>query len=172
MSFDFTPYGYKYTLSKMSPIIKQITLLSPVISISKYNLVTEKASYEFEKKLGTGSFGTTYKAVSNNQSFAIKKIKLQDMLEESPNDIFLNYALAMEYKGLSQFNKTIEQFNKVLLLDENHVPTLYQLGVLLSDSNENDKAILILEKGLEIAKQQKDHKTANEFRTLIDEILY
>ena len=99
-------------------------------------------------------------------------IKLQDMLEESPNDIFLNYALAMEYKGLSQFNKTIEQFNKVLLLDENHVPTLYQLGVLLSDSNENDKAILILEKGLEIAKQQKDHKTANEFRTLIDEILY
>jgi len=99
-------------------------------------------------------------------------IKLQEMLEESPNDIFLNYALAMEYKGLSQFNKTIEQFNKVLLLDENHVPTLYQLGVLWSDSNENDKAILILEKGLEITKQQKDHKTANEFRTLLDEILF
>ncbi|MEI7979423.1 MAG: hypothetical protein WCI53_11310 [Bacteroidota bacterium] len=99
-------------------------------------------------------------------------IKLHEMLEETPNDIFLNYALAMEYKGLSQFNKTIEQLNKVLLLDENHVPTLYQLGVLWNESNENEKAILYLEKGYEIAKKQKNNKTANEFKALIDEILY
>jgi tetratricopeptide (TPR) repeat protein len=99
-------------------------------------------------------------------------IKLQEMLAESPSDIFLNYALAMEYKGLSQFNKTIEQLNKVLLLDENHVATLYQLGVLWSERNENDQAILFLEKGFLIAKQKKDLKTANEFNALIDEILY
>jgi tetratricopeptide (TPR) repeat protein len=98
--------------------------------------------------------------------------KLQEMLAESPQDIFLNYAVAMEYKGLNFIDKTIEQLNKVLLLDENHVATLYQLGVLLSELNENDKAIMFLEKGLLIAKQQKDLKTANEFRALIDEILY
>lgn len=99
-------------------------------------------------------------------------IKLQEMLAETPNDIFLNYALAMEYKALSHFEATIEQLNKVLLLDENHVATLYQLGVLWSERNENDKAILFLEKGITIAKQQKDLKTANEFQALIDEILY
>ncbi|MFY7733454.1 MAG: tetratricopeptide repeat protein [Bacteroidia bacterium] len=99
-------------------------------------------------------------------------LKLQEMLAETPNDIFLNYALAMEYKGLSLFDKTIEQLNNVLLLDENHVASLYQLGVLLSERNENDKAILFLEKGIEIAKQRKDLKTTNEFRALIDEILY
>jgi tetratricopeptide (TPR) repeat protein len=98
--------------------------------------------------------------------------KLKEMLQETPNDIFLNYALAMEYKGLSQTDKTIEQLNKVLLLDENHVPTFYQLGVLWSECNENDKAIMFLEKGIEIAKQQKDLKTANEFRALLDELLY
>jgi len=98
--------------------------------------------------------------------------KLQEMLAETPQDIFLNYAVAMEYKGLSLFDKTINQLNKVLLLDENHVATLYQLGVLLNEKNENEKAILFLEKGLQIAKQKKDLKTANEFQALIDEILY
>ena len=98
--------------------------------------------------------------------------KLQEMLAETPQDIFLNYAVAMEYKGLSLFDKTINQLNKVLLLDENHVASLYQLGVLLSEKNENEKAILFLEKGLQIAKQKKDLKTANEFQALIDEILY
>ncbi|MFZ4800120.1 MAG: hypothetical protein ACOYMA_21700 [Bacteroidia bacterium] len=98
--------------------------------------------------------------------------KLQEMLAEMPQDIFLNYAVAMEYKGLSQIDKTIELLNNVLLLDENHVATLYQLGVLLSEKNENEKAILFLEKGLQIAKQKKDLKTTNEFQALIDEILY
>lgn len=98
--------------------------------------------------------------------------KLQEMLAELPHDIFLNYAVAMEYKGLNLFDKTIEQLHKVLLLDENHVATLYQLGVLLCEKSENENAILFLEKGLQIAKQKKDLKTVNEFRALLDEILY
>lgn len=98
--------------------------------------------------------------------------KLQEMLAETPQDIFLNYALAMEYKGLSQVDNTLKQLNTVLLLDENHVPTLYQLGVFWSEKSENEKALLYLKNGLQIAKQKKELKTANEFQALIDEILY
>ena len=98
--------------------------------------------------------------------------KLQEMLAETPQDIFLNYALAMEYKGLSQFDNALKQLNTVFLLDENHVPTLYQLGVFWMEKSESEKALLYLEKGLQIAKQKKDLKTANEFQALIDEILY
>jgi tetratricopeptide (TPR) repeat protein len=98
--------------------------------------------------------------------------KLQEMLVESPKDIFLNYALALEYKGLSQFDKALKQLNAVFLLDENHIPNLYQLGVYWMEKSENEKALLYLEKGLQIAKQKKELKTANEFQALIDEILY
>jgi len=98
--------------------------------------------------------------------------KLQEMLAETPQDIFLNYALAMEYKGLSQVDNTLKQLNIVFLLDENHVPNLYQLGVFWMEKSENEKALLYLEKGLQIAKQKKELKTANEFQALIDEILY
>ncbi|MES2727882.1 MAG: hypothetical protein V4643_12310 [Bacteroidota bacterium] len=99
-------------------------------------------------------------------------LKLQEMLAEMPDDIFLNYALAMEYKGMNEAQKTIHQLEKVLLLDENHVASLYQMGVLMSEDNENEKAILFLEKGLNLAKQNKDLKTANEFKALLDEIMY
>ncbi|MES2381391.1 MAG: hypothetical protein V4538_10155 [Bacteroidota bacterium] len=99
-------------------------------------------------------------------------LKLQEMLAEMPDDIFLNYALAMEYKGLNEAQKAIHQLEKVLLLDENHVASLYQMGVLMSENNENEKAILFLEKGLNLAKQNKDLKTANEFKALLDEIMY
>lgn len=99
-------------------------------------------------------------------------LKLQEMLAEMPDDIFLNYALAMEYKGLNHTSQTIQQLEKVLLLDENHVASLYQMGVLMSENGENEKAVLFLEKGLNLAKQNKDLKTANEFKTLLDEIMY
>jgi len=98
--------------------------------------------------------------------------KLQEMLDETPQDIFLNYALAMEYKGLSQHENVLKQLNTVFLLDENHVPNLYQLGIFWIEKSENEKALLYLEKGLQIAKQKKELKTANEFQALIDEILY
>lgn len=99
-------------------------------------------------------------------------LKLQEMLSEKPDDIFLNYALAMEYKGQNQVLQTIQQLEKVLLLDENHVASLYQMGVLMSENNENEKAVLFLEKGLTLARQNKDLKTANEFKALLDEIMY
>ncbi len=98
--------------------------------------------------------------------------KLQEMLEESPNDIFLNYAVAMEFKGKNRFDLFQKQLEKVLTLDENHVASLYQLGLLLSENQQIEQAIILLEKGLNLAKEKKDMKTYNEFKSLLDELLY
>jgi len=102
MSFDFTPYGYNYTLTKTSPLLKQVSRLSSVISISKHELVTKKATYTFEKKLGAGSFGTTYKAISNKKEFAIKKIKPSDSrrLWDSIKEVILQILLYDATKDL------------------------------------------------------------------------
>jgi serine/threonine protein kinase len=103
MSFDFTPYGYNYTLTNTSPLLKQVSQLASVVSVSKQSLVTKKATYEFEKKLGTGSFGTTYKVVSREQTFAIKKIKQLDTrkLWDSIKEVILQILLYDATKDLS-----------------------------------------------------------------------
>lgn len=97
--------------------------------------------------------------------------KLLDMLEKQPQDTFLNYALAMEYQGAGDKNKATELFRKVLQIEEHNVAAKYQLAKLISEEHPKE-AILLLESGMRDAKLKSDLKTANEFRSLLDEILF
>lgn len=97
--------------------------------------------------------------------------KLLGMLEKQPQDTFLNYALAMEYLGAGNNNKASECFRKVLQLEEHNVAAKYQLAKLISEEHPKE-AILLLESGMKDARLKSDLKTANEFRSLLDEILF
>lgn len=127
MSFDFTPYGYNYTLSKTSPLIKQFSRLAPVQSISKQMLTTNKAVYQLDKKLGSGSFGTTYKAISNEKEFAIKKIKPRDARElwDSIKEVLLQILLYESTKDLSD-GPYVPQLFEIAYDAEKHVVYIIQ----------------------------------------------
>lgn len=102
----------------------------------------------------------------------IRLQKLAEMLEKQPNDTFLLYAMGMEYLGMSDVNVAEKYFKQVLEVDSNHIATHYQLGILFTQQNRENEAQLILEKGFELAKQKRDLKTQNEFRSALDELLY
>ena len=102
----------------------------------------------------------------------IRLQKLAEMLEKQPHDTFLLYAMGMEYLGMSDVNVAEKYFKQVLEVDSNHIATHYQLGILFTQLNREDEAQLVLEKGLELAKQKGDLKTQNEFRSALDELLY
>lgn len=160
MSFNFAPYGYTYTLSKNSPLIKQVSLLSPVISISTHNLVTEKATYEFDKKLGTGSFGTTYKARSNNKEVAIKKIKPRDPRElwDSIKEVILQILLYDSTKDLSD-GPYVPQLFEIAYDAKKHVVYIVQelmngtFESLINNRSKNENEIKLLD-DFEIIAQQ------------------
>lgn len=100
--------------------------------------------------------------------------KLLEMYEQEPDDLFLGYAIAMEYLGIKEMDKAEEQFRKILLLDETHIPSYYQLGQLLASKGTDfeDEAAVFYERGMALAKAKKDNKTANEFRSALDEMQY
>ncbi len=102
----------------------------------------------------------------------IRLQKLIEMLEKQPNDTFLLYAIGMEYLGMGNANVAEKYFKQVLEVDQNHVATHYQLGILFAQQNRENEAQPILEKGFELAKQKGDLKTQNEFRSALDELLY
>lgn len=102
----------------------------------------------------------------------IRLQKLAEMLEKQPHDTFLLYAMGMEYLGMSDVNVAEKYFKQVLEVDSNHIATHYQLGILFTQQNRENEAQLVLEKGLELAKQKGDLKTQNEFRSALDELLY
>ena len=98
--------------------------------------------------------------------------KLLAMLVEQPEDLFLQYALGMEYIGMQDWKAAQEAFEKVLKGDDSYIPAYYQLAQLQIKNGNEHEAIQMLEKGQLLARQKGDTKTANEFRSALDEILF
>jgi tetratricopeptide (TPR) repeat protein len=98
--------------------------------------------------------------------------KLIQMMQEDPHDLFVKYALAMEYAGRYETDRAIDYLRKVIDEDPNYMAAYYQLGKLLDGKGQQQEAIYYYEKGLLLAQAKKDLKTSNEFRTALDELLY
>jgi tetratricopeptide (TPR) repeat protein len=93
---------------------------------------------------------------------------LMTMLEKEPNDLFLNYALGIEYAADPKTYADAEsQFKIVLSLDEDYIPAYYQLGKLQELLLRNPEALEFYKIGLEKAKAQKNNKAINEFNEAI-----
>lgn len=88
---------------------------------------------------------------------------LIDMLKNEPNDLFLNYALGIEYVAELSLQDAELQFKKTLALDENYIAAYYQLGKLFESQLKNADALQYFKLGLQIAKKQKNNKAINEF---------
>ncbi len=98
--------------------------------------------------------------------------QIKAFLSQTPNDAFLNYALAIEYLGQQKEEGAKEIFEKLIHHHPNYTATYYQLGKLYLKEGERLKAQQILESGLQIAVQAKEIHTAAELRTALNEILY
>lgn len=90
--------------------------------------------------------------------------QLLSLLGDEPEDVFLNYALGIEYMSHPETHSgALSQFKKVLELDPEYLAVYYQLGKLCEDMGQNAEAIDYYRLGLEKAKTQKNNKAINEF---------
>jgi len=93
---------------------------------------------------------------------------LEEMLQKEPQDLFLNYALGIEYLNDSNFTDKAEtQFKIVLSIDENYIAAYYQLGKLYEAQKKTKTALAFYNSGLTLAKFKKDNKSVNEFSEAI-----
>jgi tetratricopeptide (TPR) repeat protein len=84
------------------------------------------------------------------------------MLEKNPDDTFLNYAAALEFKKHGKTEKSIEILTKLIHNHPDYLPSYYQLGQLYEAAGNPEKAIEIYLQGKTVAEQQKDVKTLGE----------
>lgn len=94
------------------------------------------------------------------------------MLESNPDDVFLNYAMAMEHQGQNDWVSALACFKQVLELDKTHVPAYYQVGNIFMQQQQTADALHYLEEGMQQAKLKKDNKAVREIQALLDELLY
>ncbi len=91
-----------------------------------------------------------------------RKDLIIEMLLQEPNDIFLNYALAMEHISTSDFLIAEAQLRKMLTIEAEYLPCYFQLGQLNEKLDNAAVAISFYQKGLELAKKQGNTKAAGE----------
>jgi uncharacterized protein HemY len=93
---------------------------------------------------------------------------LLDQLSAEPDDLFLNYALGIEYAGEVDWQSQAEQqFKRVLALDAQYTAAYYQMGKLLEGQSRITEALEYFKAGLGHSILKKDNKSVNEFNEAI-----
>jgi len=96
-----------------------------------------------------------------------RKDMILHMLEKEPNDVFLNYALAMEQIASSDFIEADMQLKKVLSINPHYLPCFYQLGQINEKLNNYETALNYYKQGITIATSQNNTKALGELNEAI-----
>ena len=96
--------------------------------------------------------------------------QLQHMLAAEPDDLFLNYALGMEYQKTGDSNAALAQFAAMNHRFPDHVAAWHQRGRLLVDLGDHPAACEILKHGVSVAGRVGDSHAAGEMQGLLDVI--
>lgn len=96
--------------------------------------------------------------------------KLKEFLQQAPDDSFLKYALALEYRKIGNDAEALAWFESVLEKDPAYVGTYYQVGKFWEEKGDTAKATDYYEKGLVAAKAANNRHAASELRAALDEL--
>jgi len=91
--------------------------------------------------------------------------------QEDPNDPFNVYGLALEYYK-TDVRKSEEFFNLLLTNFPEYLPAYYHAGKLKEERSENESALTIYAKGMDLAHGLKDQKTLQELKSAYDELMF
>lgn len=84
------------------------------------------------------------------------------MLEREPNDVFLNFGLAMEFVKANRLEDAVVQFQKVIDLDGDYTAAWFQKGNTLVTLGRLHEASAVLRAGIEVAERIGNQHAASE----------
>jgi thioredoxin-like negative regulator of GroEL len=99
-----------------------------------------------------------------------RRQKLEAMLADSPDDTFLQYALAMQCAADGDDPGAAERMAALLENDPHYVPAYFQLAQIVVRSGETDRARQLLTRGIEAARRAGDDHAEGEMRGFLEQL--
>lgn len=93
---------------------------------------------------------------------------IQQMLAQNPNDSFLLYGLANEYKNAGELGTAVETYGRLLELNPDYVAAYYHCGQTHELAGDADAAATTYDKGMEVARRIGDHHALSELQAARD----
>ncbi len=97
--------------------------------------------------------------------------KLKAMLEATPSDSFLRFALGLENIKAGQYTYALQYFQNIVSDDAEYTGVYYHLGKLYEQLGEPEKAIETYENGIKICRKKNDQHNLNELRGALDALM-
>jgi Tfp pilus assembly protein PilF len=96
--------------------------------------------------------------------------KLQMMLDREPNDTFLLYGAAMEYKKLNDADAAIQFLDRVIALDPAYCYAYHQKGLTCEAQGDVESARQAYRAGIEAAQKKGDAHAQGEIEAALSMI--
>jgi tetratricopeptide (TPR) repeat protein len=93
--------------------------------------------------------------------------QLNDFLKQRPDDPFILYALASEYRKLENLDQARSYYEKLISEHPDYVGTYYHYAKLKWESGLEQEALELARKGKSVSLQQGDQHAASELQGLI-----
>ena len=93
---------------------------------------------------------------------------LLTMARDKPNDPFLLFALALEYKSSGNQAESRLYFERLVNEHPDYVATYYQYGKMEEEEGNSARAVDLYHIGIEKARATGDQKTARELQQAMD----
>ncbi len=93
--------------------------------------------------------------------------QVERLLANEPDDVFLNFALAMELAKDEDKGPALARFSRVMELDAGYTAAYYQKGRLLLSLSRADEARQVLSAGVQAAQRVGDPHAASEMNDLL-----
>ena len=97
---------------------------------------------------------------------------MKEFLQASPEDSFLQHALALEHIKLGNDEAARELFERILNREPGYIGSYYHLAKLLERNDKTEEAISVYEKGMTEAKKAGDNHAFGELRGAYEELTF
>ena len=97
---------------------------------------------------------------------------IKNFLKETPEDNFLQHALALEYIKMGDDKEARMLFETILTRDAGYIGSYYHLGKLLERVGDADGAIAVYEQGMVSAKKAGDNHSYNELQAAYEDLTF
>jgi predicted Zn-dependent protease len=95
---------------------------------------------------------------------------LRQILEQSPEDAFARYGLALEYANTGQTDEALREFQALLEKNPDYVPAYQMSGQTLMTAGRNDEARSVLEKGIACATRTGNGHARSEMEMMLQDL--
>jgi tetratricopeptide (TPR) repeat protein len=93
---------------------------------------------------------------------------LKGLVAQQPNDSFLRYGLAMEYRKAGELEEAMQEFRALIAAAPDYSAAYYHGGQTLEQLGRLDEARTLYREGIEATTRKGDWHTRDEIQAALD----